>query len=32
MTAFVVELAAGPLSSGSVRRHVRAVVTAAQTI
>jgi protein MpaA len=31
-TAFVVELAGGPLSAGSVRRHVRAVVTAAQTV
>jgi murein tripeptide amidase MpaA len=31
-TAFVVELAAGPLSAGAVRRHVRAVVAAAQTV
>jgi protein MpaA len=31
-TAFVVELPAGPLSVGSVRRHVRAVLAAAQTV
>ncbi|MCW2990384.1 MAG: murein peptide amidase [Solirubrobacterales bacterium] len=29
-TAFVVELAAGPLSAAAVRRHVRAVVAAAR--
>jgi protein MpaA len=31
-TAFVVELAAGPLSAASVRRHVHAVMAAAQTV
>jgi hypothetical protein len=31
-TAFVVELPAGPLPRASVRRHVRAVVAAAQSV